>query len=637
MSLSQRGRANSGFSRRRLSACVALFCAFFLVIVYRAFDIQVLNTDKALKRARMQQMGSLILKSKRGVIFDSNGSLIASNRLSHSSYLNPRDIEDPENFSRTVGKISGLDYEFVLSRALMKDRSFVWLKRKMPPDVFERLREADPKGLSFIDEQERVYPQGHLLGAVVGFADIDLRGIEGLEYSLNGYLTGKNMRIQIKRDGNGGSMLFYTPDVRKETSGANVFLTINSNLQHIVEDELKKGVEKTRAESGSAVLMDPHTGRVLAIASYPFFDPNNFSDYSQVGKRNLPIWLSFEPGSIMKPFLVAAAMEENLVSEETVFDCENGKRKIGNFEIRDSSPHGKLNVTDTVAFSSNICASKIADTMGAELYHRYLRDFGFGSKSKTMMPGEHRGIIPSPKRWGRLGLATIAFGQGISVNTLQVATAVSAIANGGYLMAPHIVDKVVDLSGNLLLKKTPKVESRVASYEVSRRVAEIMEQTVERGTGRKAAVRGYRVAGKTGTAQVADPVSGGYMEDTYTASFVGFAPVEDPNMVLVVVVNRPKTLKYGSQVAAPLFRAIAKRTLGELEIQKISAGLPEDKSFAMPDLRGKSVREVARWAAENGVDLRISGHGFVTKHHPAPGSPVKKGQRCLVSFARDPA
>ncbi len=335
----------------------------------------------------------------------------------------------------------------------------------------------------------------------------------------------------------------------------------------------------------------------------------------------------------MKPFLVAAAMEEGLVNEKTVFDCENGERMIGRTPIRDSSPHGKLTVTDTIVFSSNICASKIAEIMGAKLYHRYLRDFGFGSGSGTMIPGEHRGIVSPPKRWGRLGLATIAFGQGVSVNALQMAAAVSAIANGGYLMAPYIVDRVVDLSGNLILKKTPGVEKRVVSYDVARRVAEIMEQTVDRGTGKRAAVRGYRIAGKTGTAQVANPEGGGYLEDSYTVSFLGFAPVENPRMALVIFVNNPKTLKYGSRVAAPVFGAIAKRTLGMLEMRTAADSAP-DKPFSMPDLRGKSVRDVARWAEEAGIDLRISGHGFATKHDPAAGNLLRRGQRCEVYFER---
>ncbi len=270
-----RSRAKSGFPRNRIRICGVLFLAFFLAITYRAFDLQFLNTEKAFERARKQQVGYFTLKSKRGAIFDSHGSLIASSRLSYSSHLNPRAIEDPEGFARAVAEISGLDYGFVLSRAL-EDRSFVWLKRKMSLDVYEKLKKADLKGLSFIEEQKRVYPQGYLLGPVVGFADTDLRGIEGLEYSLNRYLAGRDMRMTIKRDGKGGSMLSYAPDVRRETGGAEIFLTVDSNIQYVVEEELKKGVEKSGAESGGAVLMDPQTGSILAMASYPFFDRTIF-------------------------------------------------------------------------------------------------------------------------------------------------------------------------------------------------------------------------------------------------------------------------------------------------------------------------------------------------------------------------
>ncbi len=631
----RRTRANPVFSKRRLIVCVSAFCLFFLVVAYRAFDLQFLDTEKAFKQASRQQTGYLNLKSKRGGIFDSNGSLIASSQQSYSSYLTPGEIEDPESFSRSVAEISGLDYDFILSRAIRKQRSFVWLKRKMSSGDFEKLREANLKGLSFIREQKRVYPQGYLLGPVVGFADTDLRGIEGLEYSLNKYMTGSNIRIKIKKDGKGGSMLYHTPNVRDETGGADIFLTVDSNVQYVVEDELKKGVEISGAQSGSAVLMDPHTGRILAMASYPFFDPNNFRKYSEIEKRNLTVWQSFEPGSIIKPFLVAGALEKGLVSEDTVFDCENGKREIGSFVVRDSSPHGKLTVTDTVVFSSNICSSKIAEIMGASLYHKYLRNFGLGSRSGSLIPGEHRGIVPRPKNWGRLGLATISFGQGISVNALQMASAISAIANGGYLMDPYIVDRVVDVSGNLLLKKNPKVRGRVVSYDVARRISDILEQTVERGTARRAAVKGYTTAGKTGTAQIADSNGKGYLPNTYVTSFLGFAPVENPRMALVVVLNRPKRRKSGGLSAAPIFGAIAERTLGMLEVDMVLNGTLPEKSFPMPDLRGKSVRDVSIWATKTGVDLKISGHGFATGHSPESGVLVKKGQRCSVSFTRD--
>ncbi|QMU55646.1 MAG: hypothetical protein GKS04_00335 [Candidatus Mycalebacterium zealandia] len=628
--------AKNGIPKSRVFVCVALFSIFFLIIAYRALDLQFIDTEKAFNYAKKQQVGYLTLKSKRGGIFDSVGVLIASSKRSHSAYLIPSDIEDPEQFSRALEKIAGFDYERILPLAGKSNRSFIWLQRKMPEEIFKKLKKADLKGLAFISEQQRVYPQGNLLGPVVGFADTDLRGIEGLEYSLNRHLTGKGIKVRVKRDGRGGSMLFHNPNVLERTSGADVRLTVDSDIQYVVEEELKKGVERTGAQSGSAVLMEPRTGRILAMASYPFFDPNRFTDYLQVEQRNLPVWQAFEPGSIIKPFLVAAAIEEGLVSERTVFDCENGKRKIGSTEIRDSSPHGKLTVTDTIVFSSNICSSKIAELAGPEIYHKYLLAFGLGAQSGTKLPGEHRGIIPRPNQWGRIELATISFGQGLTVNALQMATAVSAIANGGYLMAPYIVESVADTGGNLIIRRSPKVKDRVISYNVARTMAGIMEQVVERGTGRRAAVRGYSVAGKTGTAQIARSAAKGYLKGEYVSSFLGFAPVEDPQMTLVIIINRPKRFKYGSQAAAPIFSAIAKRTLGMFEVRAASNGSTlAEKPFSMPDLHGKSVREVAQWAGQAGVNLRISGHGFAVKQTPSAGSLIKKGLKCSVSFSGD--
>lgn len=632
-----RGRERGGRAvlSGRLRVCLGIFTALFLLVLYRAFDLQFLDTEKAFRHAKRQQIGYLILKSKRGGIYDSGGALIASSRLVHSFYLNPREIQVPEAFARAVAELSGLDYQFVLSRASDADRSFVWIKRQAPDSVAQKLVGADIKGLRFVMEQKRLYPQGNLMAPVVGFTDIDSRGVEGLEYSLNRYLTGRDVRIRVSRDGEGGSMLFRVPHGSVRTHGADVFLTVDSNIQYAVEDELRKGVERFGAESASAVFMEPSTGRILAMASYPSFDPNNFSSYTQKELRNLPVWFAFEPGSILKPFLVSAALEEGVVNPETVFDCERGRRRIGETEteIRDSSPHGRLTVTDTLVYSSNICSSKIAELLGASVYNRYLREFGFGSKSGTLIPGEHRGVISSPARWGRVGLATISFGQGMSVNALQMAVAVSAIANGGHMMAPHIVDRIVDAEGHMVFSRTPSVVGRVVSYEVARTVADMMRQTVERGTGKRAAVGRYGVAGKTGTAQIADPEGTGYLRDgSYISSFLGFAPYDNPRMALVIVVNRPRIKKYGSQVAAPIFAAIARRTLGMLEMGAPSAE-GALKQFPMPDLRGKSVRDVARWAAGAGMELRVTGNGFANDQSPPPGEMVKTGEMCEVSFS----
>ena len=631
-----RGRARggrNGFPGRRIRACLAIFGALFLITLYRAFDLQVLNTEKAFQQARRQQVSYFTLKSRRGEMYDSKGALIASSRLSDSFYMTPHRIEDPEGFARAVSEISGLDYEAVQKRAANKKRRFVWLMRKAPVAMAESLKKAGLKGLHFIREQKRIYPQGHLMGPVVGFTDTDSRGIEGLEYSLNRHLTGRDIRIRVNKDGRGGSMLFDTSASASRSNGADVFLTVDSNIQYAVEDELKNAVEKFGAESASAVLIEPSTGRILAMASHPFFDPNNFSAYTQKEMRNLSVLQAFEPGSILKPFLVSAALEEGVVEEDTVFDCERGSRSIGNTVIRDSSPHDRLTVTDTLVYSSNICSSKIAELLGAKVYNKYLRSFGFGSKSGTLLPGEHRGIIEPPRNWGRVGLATIAFGQGVSMNALQMAVAVSAIANGGYMMVPHIVDKIVDAAGNIVFSRKPEAQGRVISYDVSRRVADMMRQTVERGTGRLAAVSGYAVAGKTGTAQVADP-EGGYLENIYTTSFLGFVPAKDPLVAMVVVVNKPRTRRYGSQVAAPVFSAIAGRTLGMLKMSAPApAPAPDGKPFPAPNLRGKSVRDVARWAFKAGVELRVSGRGFATRQSPPPGALIKKGEVCEVSFS----
>ena len=378
-----------------------------------------------------------------------------------------------------------------------------------------------------------------------------------------------------------------------------------------------------------AIIMNPETGEVLAMASYPFLDPNNFSQFPEINRRNLPIWYAHEPGSTMKVFLAASALDDKKVNPNSKFNCENGRRRIGSAVIRDIKPRGTLTVAEIVKYSSNIGASKIGELLGRDKYYKYLSKFGFGKKTGMGLPGESSGLLAAPRKWGPIELATISFGQGISVTSLQLVTALSAIANGGYLMKPYVIEKIVRPDGNVIEQNSPEVVTRVISYDTSYQMKQIMQGVVENGTGKKAQIPGFSVAGKTGTAQIPNPKSGGYYSDRYIASFIGFAPVEDPEIVMVVVVEAPRKKTHGGSVAAPIFKQIAEKVLFHMGLspKKVLVGMT-----VMPDLSGMSVRDILKWSEEEGVKVKVKGSGFVTNQKPLPGDLIKEGMVCSIEL-----
>lgn len=611
------------------SAAVILF--LFASVCYKAVNLQILNRDKAFRLAQRQHSNSYTLLPRRGNILDRDHRNLATNVNTQSIYINPASIKDPEQFAKKLSKKTNLTYREALSFAVSK-RSFLWLKRLAEPELVEGIKELGLDGVGFIEEPMRFYPNGHLLGQVLGFTNIDSKGIEGIEYLLDGLLRGKPRELTHKRDARGKLILTSSVDIEESTTGFDVVLTIDSEIQHIVEKELEKGVKQAGGDSGMAVLMKPETGEILAMASYPFFDPNNFSEYPDTVKRNKPVWYTFEPGSTTKVFLVAAALEEDIANPNTKYDCEKGRRKVGPKVIRDIHPHDILTVTQTVTESSNICASKIGENLGKSGLHSYLSRFGFGKDTGINLPGEQSGQLPGTKKWGPVELATISFGQGISVTSLQLATALSAIANGGFIMEPYIIKKIVSHNGKIIREKRPKVVKRAISYDTAMQVSEIMEQVVENGTGSNAMIQEYRVAGKTGTAQIPDPVNGGYYSDRYMASFMGFAPVGNPSLTLVVVVENPKESIYGGTVAAPIFKSITEKVLFKMNV-------PAKREFTgntiMPNLKGKSAREILRWSEETDIKVELNGSGYSVSQSPDPGKIIKKGTVCSFKLKQD--
>lgn len=609
--------------------------AFFVLILLlgvfvKAAHIQFFNKDKALSFAKKQHNGFSELRPVRGNIYDRNNNELAINIEAKSIYANPPSIKDPVKTSKIISKNIGLNQNKVLKQITSKKR-FVWIERLLESEQTNDVLSENLDGIGYIKEAKRVYPNGHLLGQVLGFTNTDSSGIEGIEYSSEYLLAGTPRKISFTRDALGRAVVkeYKNPDTTISTAGNNITLTISYQIQHILERELQLGIESVNGVKGMGILMNSETGEILAMASYPFFDPNNFSEYKDEQKRNFPIWYAFEPGSTMKVFLAASAIEENTATPKSKFDCENGKRKIGNWVIRDLKPHGTLTFSEIIKVSSNIGASKIGETLGKKKYHDYLTDFGFGNKLGIDLPGESKGQLPKVNKWGNIELATISFGQGLSVTSLQLATALSAVANGGYLMKPFIVKEVRSPEGKLIKENKPQVLKRVISYDTSRQVSEILESAVANGTGRNAHIKGYSIAGKTGTAQIPNPATGGYYKNRYIASFIGFAPVDNPAITLVIVVEAPKKSFYGGTVAAPIFKNVTEKVLFYL-------GIPPSNNFMeariMPDLKGRSMRDILRWSEKEGIKVEISGNGYVEEQMPNPGEIIEDDVVCKIHF-----
>ncbi len=603
----------------------------FVSVSYKALSLQVLDRDKSFKIAQRQHSTSLTLLPKRGNIMDTKGTYLATSVDTTSVYINPTLIKDPKKFASAISENTSYGYKNLLSNAVSK-KSFIWLDRLANPETVKKLKELDVDGIGYVQEPKRVYPNDYLIGQVLGFTNIDSKGIEGIEYNLDGILAGKPQKISLKRDARGKQIMYSPVDIEEKTRGFDVELTIDSQIQYIVEKELRKGVEEMGGDAGMALLMEPNTGEILAMASYPFFNPNRFSEFPNKTRRNLPVWYTFEPGSTLKVFLAAAVLEEKLANPNTKYDCENGRRKVGPKIIKDTHPHGLLTVSEVIEVSSNICASKMGETIGKKSLYRYLTDFGFGNKLGIDLPGEPGGSLQKTKKWGPVELATISFGQGISVTALQLASALSAIANGGDLMKPYIVKKISTPGGETVTNNKPEVIKKVISYDTAKQVASIMEGVVDNGTGKNAQISGYSVAGKTGTAQIPNPNTGGYFKEKYMASFVGFAPVNDPKITLIVVVENPRESIYGGSVSAPIFKAITEKVLFHLNT-------PTNSSFTgtkiMPNFKGKSTRDILRWADDNGVEVEFSGSGFSATQSPVPGEEIKEDTICTFELTQD--
>jgi cell division protein FtsI (penicillin-binding protein 3) len=634
-----------------------LFVAVFVLVAGRAFYLQVLQQDRLVKLAERQHQRIVALTPGRGAIYDRNSAPLAVSLEMDSCYAETRNLESLPDAAAKLAPLLGYGRQ-ELEAKLKASRNFVWLSRRMAPEQAQKVRELELEGVGFVKESKRFYPNSEVAAHVVGFTGTDPGGLEGVEKKFDSTILGNTGFLVTERDALGRDIdLKKGSEGKSGSKGSNVVLTLDKNVQYIAEKELALAVEKNGAKTGIAIVMEPETGRVLAMANYPTFNPNSYSKYAPAALRNRAISDSFEPGSTFKIFLVASALEKRVIGAGDSFNCENGSYGMSGRTIHDTHKYGTLTVPQILKYSSNIGAAKIGSRMGSERLHAALTAFGFGEKSDIDLPGEAGGVLRQQAKWYGIDLATISFGQGVTATALQITAAVSAVANGGNLMKPYLVDRITDDSGVVLQQFSPQLKRRVLSPETARRVAHMLEGVVvEGGTGTGAAVDGYRVAGKTGTAQKVDPATHGYSARKRTASFVGFVPLEKPRLAILVVVDEPTTSPYGGVVAAPAFSAIAQQTLcylnvpqdksakrkvepvaaksvPQLEPQAVEGGIVEgSEAGSMPNFRGMSMRQVLRVMEKRGLNVKLQGSGKAVEQNPPPGSRINTQDQVWVRF-----
>jgi cell division protein FtsI (penicillin-binding protein 3) len=642
-------------------AVAGIFAGLLALIVLRAVDLTVFRGPDLARVAAQQHRARIELTAHRGPIVDRHGEALALSLDLPSIYVRPRE------FGRQDGRVPALAAALGLPLRVVRDRTasaqgFAWLKRQVRPQEAEAVARLGLKGVYTVQEGRRFYPHHSLAAHVLGFVGVDSQGLEGLERRLDRVIRGEPRDIEADRDGR-RQVLFTAGVPAPPAQGSRVELTIDAGIQDVTERELAAGVAAAKAAGGAAVVLDPATGEVLALANVPTFDPN------QVDRLHGPGWRArvrdraitdpYEPGSTFKAILAAAAIEERVVRPTDMFFCENGHYQIGRWRIHDSHRHGWLSFAEVIQYSSNIGATKVSDRLGAERYYRYLRAFGFGARTGIELPGETPGIMRPVKSWTRIDLATHSFGQGVSVTPVQMAAAFAAIANGGLLMRPFLVRRVLTPEGEVALESEPVVVRRVIGPRTAQTVTALLRRAVEEkgGTGEKARLDDFPVAGKTGTAQKVNLHGHGYSAKRI-GSFVGFVPADRPRVVILVLIDEPGTSSYGGVVAAPVFRAIAGPVLKRLGVESPAppvqmaaaravpvavrkpARAPSARAApeapSMPSFLGLSRREALTRAHADGWDVEVSGIGYVSEQSPAPGAPLAAARRLALRLAPDP-
>ncbi|MBA2603457.1 MAG: PASTA domain-containing protein [Acidobacteria bacterium] len=651
--------------RSVLRARVVVAAVFFAVatagIEARLIYLQVFQHTSMQALADRQHNRMIAAPAKRGEIVDRNGNSLAYSVDVDTIVADPSDIDDPDGVARQVCAALRCDKRDRedMARNLRRNSQFAYLARKISAEGAQRVRDLNLKGIALVKESRRFYPKKELAAHVLGYVGLDNTGLAGLEHTYDTQVRGREGKIQILNDAR--QQALHSRVERPPTAGVSLELTIDQYLQHITERELRIGVEENRAAGGTAVVMDPASGEILALANWPTFNPNSYGRSEESARRNRATQDLYEPGSTFKVVTASAALEEDVIGSEDPIDCAPGHIAFGSRVIRDVHAYGVLSFNDVIVKSSNVGAIKVGLRLGPERLGRYVSRFGFGQAIGPDFRGENPGIVWNPARLDSSALASLSMGYQVGVTPLQMAAAVSSIANGGSLVEPRVLRAFIKDGARTPVAR--KVLRQTVSADTAAELTSIMESVVERGTGKYAQIAGYTIAGKTGTA--AKLVNGHYSKSEYNASFVGFVPSRQPALTIIVLIDTPRARGYyGGAVAAPVFKRIAEASLRHMGIgptinapspvlaaqyatdgsaflpraafegEVVGAALPSPEAGVMPDLRGRSAREALRTLTRIGATARVLGQGFVVEQSPRAGEPLDPGEVALLVLDR---
>ncbi|HVP42150.1 MAG TPA: penicillin-binding transpeptidase domain-containing protein [Terriglobales bacterium] len=548
---------------RRIYILTGILVLWLLGIGLRLVYLQIVRYGDLTQQARRQQQRSIEVAPKRGIIYDRNGHELAMSVQVDSIFAVPSEVPDPQNAARLLARVLKMDADDILAR-MKSSRAFCWVARKVDAESSERVRALNLKGIYFQKESKRFYPKRELAAQALGYVGVDDDGLGGLEREYNKDLRGRPGKMLISMD---AKRRWFGRVERQPDSGRSLVLTIDEKVQYIAEREIDRAMQETRTEAATIIVQNPHTGEVLALANRPTFNPNVFDKVPAQSLKNRAVSDIYEPGSTFKIVTIAAALEEKLTRPEEMIDCQEGAIQIGGLRIRDHEKFGVLSVTDVVAHSSDVGAIKVGLRLGEERFDHYIRAFGFGSQSGIELPGETRGLTKPVSRWSKVSIGAISMGQEIGISAIQLAGMVSTIANEGLYTPARIVAGTTTSSGPLqnVSFHVPR-QRRAISTLTALEMKKMLEAVVLHGTGRKALLDGYTSAGKTGTAQKTDPATGAYSKTKYVASFAGFAPVNNPALTVVVILDSAQGLHQGGQIAAPVWARVMQQTLAYLNV-----------------------------------------------------------------------
>lgn len=632
------------------------FVALWMIVILRSAYLQILPNQKLSQLGQKQFKTVVNLPARRGSILDRKGRDLALTVQVPSVYADPKLITKPKKLARQLGHILHESPQGILEKINDPSRRFVWIKRLISKTEENRLRDLNEPGLAFVPEWKRVYPNDQLMGDILGLVSRDGRGIEGLEHQYEEQLKGSQQKISMRRDARGRPLVTDGLLFTESRDGAELRLTIDSEIQFHLENELLSAVNEFKADGAVGVILDAKTSAVLAMAD--IVTRTHLEETAPVDHKNRAVTDAFEPGSVMKTFVVAAGIKEKLIQPNTKFFCENGTYKVGDRIIREAESQekfGNLTVTEILALSSNIGTTKIAMSLGDDRLHKALKEFGFGGKTGIDFPGESKGILQNLP-WRPHLLANISFGHGISASPLQIANAYAAIANGGVLKTPYILDSIRDAETGVSNIRQDKNQQQILTPEQAKQMRIMLTTvTTNGGTGVNARVNGFAVAGKTGTAQKVNPTGKGYLEGRYISSFAGFLPANDPRFVIFVAVDSPRTEYYSAKVAAPLFSRIAsfcvqqdgiaptwiadegiREFTEEKMVQSVNHSPQPTKTkiefdnSTVPDIRALSAREILREFRLSNLKFHFSGSGKASKIIPEVGSNIPANREIKV-------